>query len=101
MRCRWPAAGEGARRGVCAPRSRGRITPRRVDQSRRSKADISERYLIAAAERLGVRTHRGQWWLPVRGETTRHQKVLVYAISYLIAEACVPIAQPRTARSSG
>jgi hypothetical protein len=27
-------------------------------------AKISERTLIAAAERLGVRTQRGQWWLP-------------------------------------
>jgi hypothetical protein len=27
-------------------------------------AKISERTLIAAAERLDVRTQRGQWWLP-------------------------------------
>jgi len=27
-------------------------------------AKVSERTLIAAAERLGVRTRRGQWWLP-------------------------------------
>jgi hypothetical protein len=25
---------------------------------------ISERFLIAAAERLGVRCRQGQWWLP-------------------------------------
>jgi hypothetical protein len=29
-----------------------------------TEADISERNLIAAAERLGVRSQRGQWWLP-------------------------------------
>jgi hypothetical protein len=29
-----------------------------------AEADISERNLIAAAERLGVRSQRGQWWLP-------------------------------------
>lgn len=27
-------------------------------------AEISERALIAAADVLGVRTQRGQWWLP-------------------------------------
>jgi hypothetical protein len=27
-------------------------------------ADISERMLIAAPSALGVRTQRGQWWLP-------------------------------------
>ena len=27
-------------------------------------AKISERTLIAAAERLGVRSQRGRWWLP-------------------------------------
>jgi hypothetical protein len=27
-------------------------------------ADISERSLIAATDALGVRTQRGQWWLP-------------------------------------
>jgi hypothetical protein len=31
-----------------------------------SCAEISERALIAAADALGVRTQRGQWWLPVR-----------------------------------
>jgi hypothetical protein len=29
-----------------------------------AEADVSERTLIAAAERLGVRCQRGQWWLP-------------------------------------
>jgi hypothetical protein len=29
-----------------------------------AEAEISERNLIAAAERLGVRSRRGQWWLP-------------------------------------
>jgi hypothetical protein len=29
-----------------------------------TEADISERNLIAAAERLDVRSQRGQWWLP-------------------------------------
>ncbi len=29
-----------------------------------AEAKVSERFLIAAAERLGVRTRRGQWWLP-------------------------------------
>jgi hypothetical protein len=29
-----------------------------------AEAKVSERFLIAAAERLGVRTQRGQWWLP-------------------------------------
>jgi hypothetical protein len=28
-----------------------------------TSADVSERTLIAAAERLGVRSQRGQWWL--------------------------------------
>jgi hypothetical protein len=27
-------------------------------------AKVSERFLIAAADALGVRTQRGQWWLP-------------------------------------
>jgi len=27
-------------------------------------AKISERTLIAAAERLGVRSQHGQWWIP-------------------------------------
>jgi hypothetical protein len=27
-------------------------------------AEIPERSLIAAADALGVRTQRGQWWLP-------------------------------------
>jgi hypothetical protein len=27
-------------------------------------AEIPERSLIAAADDLGVRTQRGQWWLP-------------------------------------
>jgi hypothetical protein len=29
-----------------------------------AQAKVSERFLIAAAERLGVRTQRGRWWLP-------------------------------------
>jgi hypothetical protein len=29
-----------------------------------AEANVSERTLIAAAERLGVRTQRGNWWLP-------------------------------------
>lgn len=29
-----------------------------------AEAKVSERFLIAAAERLGVRSQRGQWWLP-------------------------------------
>jgi hypothetical protein len=29
-----------------------------------AEVDVSERTLIAAAERLGVRTRRGEWWLP-------------------------------------
>jgi hypothetical protein len=29
-----------------------------------AEAKVSERFLIAAAERLGVRSRRGQWWLP-------------------------------------
>jgi hypothetical protein len=29
-----------------------------------AEADVSKRTLIAAAERLGVRCRRGQWWLP-------------------------------------
>jgi len=31
-----------------------------------SFADISERTLIAAASALGVRTRKGQWWIPDR-----------------------------------
>jgi hypothetical protein len=31
-----------------------------------AEAKVSERFLIAAAERLGVRTQRGQRWLPNR-----------------------------------
>jgi hypothetical protein len=27
-------------------------------------AEISERALVAAADVLGVRTQKGQWWLP-------------------------------------
>jgi hypothetical protein len=33
-----------------------------------AEAKVSERYLIAAAERLGVRSQRGQGWLP--GQTS-------------------------------
>ena len=29
-----------------------------------AEAEISERFLIAAADRLGVRWQGGQWWLP-------------------------------------
>jgi cytosine/adenosine deaminase-related metal-dependent hydrolase len=29
-----------------------------------AEVDVSERTLIAAAERLGVRCRRGEWWLP-------------------------------------
>jgi hypothetical protein len=41
--------------------------PRHGESVKRDAAEaakISERTLIAAAERLGVRTQRGQWWLP-------------------------------------
>jgi hypothetical protein len=31
-----------------------------------SFADIPERALIAAADALGVRTRKGQWWIPDR-----------------------------------
>jgi hypothetical protein len=32
-----------------------------------AEAKISERNLIAAAERLGVRSRQGEWWLPGYG----------------------------------
>jgi hypothetical protein len=41
--------------------------PRRGEPVKRDAAEaanISERTLITAAERLGVRSQHGQWWLP-------------------------------------
>jgi hypothetical protein len=41
-----------------------------------SCADISERSLIAAADALGVRARKGQWWIPDRKgleSSGRHQ----------------------------
>ena len=41
-------------------RPRSEVDVRRACEA----ADISERTLIVAADALGVRTQRGQWWLP-------------------------------------
>jgi hypothetical protein len=45
---------------VCQPDSYGELVKRDAAEY----AKISERTLIAAAERLGVRSQRGQWWIP-------------------------------------
>jgi hypothetical protein len=39
-------------------------------------AEIPERSLIAAATALGVRTQRGQWWIPRRADTRRDESRL-------------------------
>jgi hypothetical protein len=40
-----------------------------------AEADFSERSLIAADERLGVRCRRGQWWLPSSGRDSESRAV--------------------------
>ena len=66
-----PAAGNGRprakERAEAFVREQLAYGPRHGDLVKRDAAEyakISERTLIAAAERLGVRTQRGQWWLP-------------------------------------
>jgi len=64
-----PATGNGRPRAKERAEAREQLAygPRHGDLVKRDAAEyakISERTLIAAAERLGVRTQRGQWWLP-------------------------------------
>jgi hypothetical protein len=66
-----PAAGNGrpgvkerAEAFVCEQLANGPRYGELVKRDAAEYAKISERTLIAAAERLGVRTQRGNWWLP-------------------------------------
>jgi hypothetical protein len=56
----------------CAERARAFLHDQLVEGPKRGaeieaaaqKAAVPERSLLAAADALGVRTQRGQWWLP-------------------------------------
>jgi hypothetical protein len=55
-------ADESARLASCM--NSWRVVQSRERRSTAQAAEIPERVLIAAGDALGVRTRRGQWWLP-------------------------------------
>jgi hypothetical protein len=46
------------------PRARAARSQKSQVEAAAEAADIPERSMIIAANALGVRTQRGQWWLP-------------------------------------
>jgi hypothetical protein len=58
-----PAMSDKARALLCEQLANG-PKPESQIAAAAEAADISERTLMAAAGALGVRTRRGQWWLP-------------------------------------